>query len=246
MGSGPDLNPSARGRKEAMARVENQYDVPVEEAPVSEETDDTRRNRSLLAGLALAVIVLLIIWWILSQLVVVPDVVGMQERNAVAAVEETGLEVGEVFRIPATTQPGGEVIAQCPEAGMRVFKWRLVRLFVVTGDGTDDGAEGPDTDGVDLAWGGERDGEPGAAPTRPPGPQVIPQVFDMTESAAIARLARDGYRATVEYGSSSTDVKRGLVFYQDPPPDTVAPRGTVVTIRVSTGPPIGEIYGNVP
>ena len=237
MGSGPDFNPSARWHKEAMARVENQYDVPVEDTLVSEETDDTKRNRSLLAGLALAVIVLLIIWWILSQLVVVPDVVGMQEPNARTAVEGTGLEVGEVFRIPATTRPGGEVIAQCPEAGTRVFKWRLVRLFVVTGDDADDGAEGPDTDGVDLAW-GAGDGGPAAGPARPPGPRVIPQVFDMTESAAIARLARDGYRATVEYGSSSTDVKRGLVFYQDPPPDTVAPRGTMVTIRVSTGPPV--------
>lgn len=219
-------------------RVENQKDVPVEDIRIHEEAADPKRNRSLFAGIALAVFVLLIIWWILSQLVIVPDVVGMSERDALAAIAVTGLEVGEVFRIPATNQVGGEVIAVCPEEGSRVFKWRQLRLFVQTGDGTEDGAEGEDGDGTGLVWGGERDGEPPAGPTRPPGPQVVPQVFDMTESAAIARLRRDGYRATVEYGESSTDVKRGLVFYQDPPPDTVAPRGTIVVIRLSTGPPI--------
>ena len=226
--------------------MEYQNDVPVEDIPIHEDTDDSKRNQSLFAGLALAFIVLLVIWWILSQLVTVPDVVGMQEPDAVAEIAETGLEIGEVFRIPTTNDPGGDVIAICPEEGSRVFKWRQVRLFVQTGDGADDGAEGEDGDGTELVWGGERDGEPAAGPTRPPGPQVVPQVFDMTESAAIARLQRDGYRATVEYGDSSTNVSRGLVFYQDPPPDTVAPRGTVVTIRVSTGPPIGEVYGNVP
>jgi beta-lactam-binding protein with PASTA domain len=218
--------------------VEDRNDVPVEDMLIAEETDDSKRNQSLFAGLALALIVLLVIWWILSQLVTVPDVVGMQEQDAVSEIAETGLEIGEVFRIPAANEPGGEVVAICPEEGSRVFKWRPVRLFVVTGDGADDGAEDEDGDGSELAWGRERDGEPAAGPTRPPGPQVVPQVFDMTESAAIARLQRDGYRATVEYGSSSTNVKRGLVFYQDPPPDTVAPRGTVVTIRVSTGPPV--------
>lgn len=212
--------------------------MSVEDIPIHEETDDSKRNRSLFAGIALAVLVLLIVWWILSQLVIVPDVVGMSERDALAEIAVTGLEVGEVLRIPATKEAGGEVIAICPEEGSRVFKWRQVRLFVQTGDGTDDGAEGEDGDDTELAWGGERDGEPAAGPTRPPGPQVVPQVFDMTESAAIARLRKDGYRATVEYGESSTDVKRGLVFYQDPPPDTVAPRGTTVIIRVSTGPPV--------
>jgi beta-lactam-binding protein with PASTA domain len=218
--------------------VEDRNDVPVEDMLIAEETDDSKRNQSLFAGLALALIVLLVIWWILSQLVTVPDVVGMQEQDAVSEIAETGLEIGEVFRIPAANEPGGEVVAICPEEGSRVFKWRPVRLFVVTGDGADDGAEDEDGDGSELAWGGERDGEPAAGPTRPPGPQVVPQVFDMTESAAIARLQRDGYRATVEYGSSSTNVSQGLVFYQDPPPDTVAPAGTLVTIRVSTGYPI--------
>jgi beta-lactam-binding protein with PASTA domain len=218
--------------------VEDRNDVPVEDMLIAEETDDSKRNQSLFAGLALALIVLLVIWWILSQLVTVPDVVGMQEQDAVSEIAETGLEIGEVFRIPAANEPGGEVVAICPEEGSRVFKWRPVRLFVVTGDGADDGAEDEDGDGSELAWGGERDGEPAAGPTRPPGPQVVPQVFDMTESAAIARLQRDGYRVTVEYGESSTNVSRGLVFYQDPPPDTVAPGGTTVTIRVSTGPPV--------
>ncbi|MBE0416799.1 MAG: PASTA domain-containing protein [Coriobacteriia bacterium] len=218
--------------------MESRNDTPVEEILVAEDPEESQRNRSLFAGVALAVIVLLVIWWILSQLVVVPDVVGMQERDARATIEETGLEISEVFRLPSAADPAGEVIAQCPEAGMRVFKWRLVRLFVVTGDGVDDGVEEPDGTDVDLAWGTERDTEPAAAPTRPAGPQRVPQVFDMSESAAIALLRRTGYRAAVEYGDSSTNVSRGLVFYQNPPPDTVAPRGTVVTIRVSTGPPV--------
>ncbi|MDY0087418.1 MAG: PASTA domain-containing protein [Coriobacteriia bacterium] len=200
--------------------------------------DDARRNRALFAGIALAIVVILIVWWILSQLVVVPDVVGMQEREAWRAIEETGLSVSDVMRLPSSTDPAGEVVATCPEAGVRIFKWRSVRLFVVSGPGGgDDGAQGGDGD-LDLAWsGGTGQPQPGTS-RRPVGPPRIPQVFNMTESAAIARLARDGYRATIEYGDSSTDVKRGLVFFQDPPPDTVAPRGTLVRVRVSTGPPV--------
>jgi beta-lactam-binding protein with PASTA domain len=219
--------------------VETQNDVPIEDLPIHEETDDSKRNRSLFAGIALAVLVLLIIWWILSQLVVVPDVVGMQERDARATIEETGLSIGDVMTLPSATDPAGEVVATCPEAGVRIFKWGSVRLFVVSGDGdADDGAQQPDEGEVDLVWGAGADREPGATPVRPPGPQRVPQVFDLSESSAIARLQRDGYRATVEYGDSSTNVAAGLVFYQDPPPDTVAPRGTLVIIRVSTGPPV--------
>jgi beta-lactam-binding protein with PASTA domain len=221
-----------------MKPVEDRNDIPVEEMLVTENTDQSQPNRSLLAGVALAIIVVLVIWWILSQLVVVPDVVGLQERDARATIEETGLTVRDVIRLPSETDPAGEVIAQCPEAGVRTFKWRTVRLFVVTGDGADDGAEGPDTDGFDLVWGGERETGLAAGPTRPPGPQRVPQVFDLSEAGAISTLQRAGYRVTVQYGSSSTNVSRGLIFYQDPPPDTVAPRGTLVTIRVSTGPPV--------
>ena len=220
-----------------MIRVEDRDDTSVDELYATETADESQPNRPLLAGLALAVILILVIWWILSQLVVVPDVVGMQESDARADVERTGLTVSDVIRLPSATDPAGEVIAQCPEAGRRIFKWRQVRLFVVTGDGLPPDVERPEEIDIDLVW-GERVGPPPEQPVRPPGPQRVPQVFDMTESAAIARLRAEGYRATVEYGSSSTNVSQGLVFYQDPPPDTIAPAGTLVTIRVSTGYPI--------
>lgn len=228
-------------REKAVMRVSQQDDISVEEMRVAEEAreaEESRRNRNLLAGLALAVILLLVIWWILSQLVIVPDVVGMQEPDARNTIEDVGLSVSDVVRLPSEFDPAGEVVGQCPEAGVRVFQWRQVKLYVVTGDGLppDDDVRVPD-DEFDVAW-GERVGPPPAMPTRPPGPQRVPQVFDMTESEAIARLARDGYRATVEFGSSSTNVAQGLVFFQDPPPDTIAPRGTMVTIRISTGPPV--------
>lgn len=201
--------------------------------------DNARRNKTLFATIALAIVVILIIWWVLSQLVTVPDVVGMQEKDARQAVENSGLVVSDVMRLPSATDPAGTVVATCPEAGARIFKWRAVRLFVVSdADKDGDGAQGGGDSSLDLAWSGGT-GRPETTPSRrPAGPPRIPQVFNMTESEAIARLARDGYRATVEYGDSSTDVKRGLVFFQDPPPDTVAPRNTLVTVRVSTGPPV--------
>lgn len=85
--------------------MESRNDTPVEEILVAEDPEESQRNRSLFAGVALAVIVLLVIWWILSQLVVVPDVVGMQERDARATIEETGLEISEVFRLPSAADP---------------------------------------------------------------------------------------------------------------------------------------------
>jgi len=226
-------------REEAATRVEGSDDTTIDDLYAQEPADDEpRQNRGLIAGLVLAAIVILIIWWILSQLVTVPDVVGMQERDARATIEETGLSISDVMRLPSATDPAGEVVATCPEAGVRIFRWGSVRLFVVSGDGdAEDGAEQPDDGDINLVWGTDAEREPGAMPVRPPGPLRIPQVFDLNESAAIARLQQDGYRATVEYGDSSTNVAKGLVFYQDPPPDTVAPRGTMVIIRVSTGPP---------
>jgi len=63
----------------------------------------------------------------------VPDVVGMTEAEAVAALEEAGLEIGTISDKEATeefTEPG-TVIATKPEAGDEVAKGSKVDLDVV-------------------------------------------------------------------------------------------------------------------
>ena len=66
-----------------------------------------------------------------QQRATVPNVVGLQERNARARLEERGFEV-EVVRQPAD-QPSGIVVEQDPGAGSRLARGRRVSIEVSTG-----------------------------------------------------------------------------------------------------------------
>jgi beta-lactam-binding protein with PASTA domain len=63
----------------------------------------------------------------------------------------------------------------------------------------------------------------------------VPRVTGLTEAAATARLDRLGFKVSVSRIQSSRS--RGIVISQEPPPRTRVPRGSVVGINVSRGPP---------
>jgi eukaryotic-like serine/threonine-protein kinase len=64
----------------------------------------------------------------------------------------------------------------------------------------------------------------------------VPDVLGQPESSARAELEGEGFEVSVER-APSTDTAEGLVFAQSPDPRQTAPRGSTVTITVSSGPP---------
>jgi serine/threonine-protein kinase len=64
----------------------------------------------------------------------------------------------------------------------------------------------------------------------------VPSVIDQTQSTATANLAAAGFQVKVDQ-ASSTAYKAGHVIDQTPAGGVQAPKGSTVTITVSTGPP---------
>ncbi len=211
-----------------------------EDLAASAEEGDDRRKRGILAAIGLVVLLLLILWWLFSRYAVVPDVIGLPEQRATEVIEEAGFVVGEVLERPSVEGRAGEVTGQSPEGGARALKGSTVDLFLAEGEPgvDDDTAARPDLDELGIEW-----APPGGTPrpidpARPTdGRPRVPQALGLSESDGVALLRRAGYRVTVAYGASTTAVPRGIVYFQDPAPDTVAARGTTVSIWVSTGSP---------
>jgi serine/threonine-protein kinase len=64
---------------------------------------------------------------------------------------------------------------------------------------------------------------------------AVPDVLQQSEESARAELAGAGFQVEV-VEAPSADTEAGLVFAQNPGPDTEAPRGSTVRITISTGP----------
>jgi beta-lactam-binding protein with PASTA domain/tRNA A-37 threonylcarbamoyl transferase component Bud32 len=63
----------------------------------------------------------------------------------------------------------------------------------------------------------------------------VPNVLDQSEDSARAELREVGFQAEVVFAPSS-EIEEGNVALQDPGPGEEAPRGSTVTLTVSTGP----------
>ncbi|MGH3053282.1 MAG: PASTA domain-containing protein, partial [Gaiellaceae bacterium] len=63
----------------------------------------------------------------------------------------------------------------------------------------------------------------------------VPNVLDQSEESARAELRDEGLQAEVVFAPSS-EIEEGNVVLQDPGPGEQAPRGSTVTLTVSTGP----------
>jgi beta-lactam-binding protein with PASTA domain len=85
-----------------------------------------------LLALAAIVLVIVIIWLVASKdsgnKTTVPNVIGMQQAEAIQRVRAVGLEPGVVFK--ASSAPRGQVIAETPGAGSQVKKGAAVLLDV--------------------------------------------------------------------------------------------------------------------
>ena len=138
--------------------------------------------------------------------VAVPDVVGMTQQGARAALEQTGLKVGDVLTVQSATSPVGTVVAQDPAAGAKVPENTVVSLTLAAQ----------------------------STPTPPP-PAAVPDVTGTDQAGAKQTLLNEGFVVVVSQAPSAS-VAAGTVISQVPVAGVVARTGASVTIVVSTGP----------
>ena len=65
---------------------------------------------------------------------------------------------------------------------------------------------------------------------------AVPRVLDLPEAEARRALEQAGFRPRTEGEQPNSDVPRGTVVWQDPPPEMVLPPGTGVELVLSGGP----------
>jgi len=157
----------------------------------------------------------------------VPDVVGQQSSDAVAALRGAGL-VASIFKVPST-QPKGTVVAQKPTAGAKVARGSKVRINVSNGSST----PAPTTTGTTT--------------TSAPATVSVPNVVGLQQAAAQRRLHDAGLSSRVSYVASAKPA--GQVVAENPAAGTQAKRGSRVRLNVSLGPngtatkPVPDVIG---
>lgn len=142
----------------------------------------------------------------------VPDVIGLQEAEAVQALRAREF-VPRVFDVPSE-EPRGTVVAQVPRGGVLGPADARVRINVSSGDPASTATERQQT-------------EPGAAVR-------VPDVVGLPQTSALGRFRRVGLNGIVTYARSSRP--RGGVVRQVPAAGTSVARGSDVRIVVSAGP----------
>jgi len=206
------------------------------------------RARGLGIALGAAVVALLVLWWIYTQTTVVPNVIGLREAGARQALAAADLDVGHVSETRSGQQKVGHVADQAPVVGARVLRGSSIDIALARSREVAD-AVGIGPDGVSFGYDptsdrtvaqapGNKDGGGGIARSGP----WVPNVQALTEGRARARLVAEGYRVSIKHGSVTTGPGKGKVYYQDPEPDAVAPRGSLVEVWVSTGAPDGGSF----
>lgn len=103
----------------------------------SESNDEQPKKRNIIIASIIGGVVLIaaIVTFLLLGMAraTVPDVVGNDVATASAAIEEAGLQVGEVSDVPSKDVPKGSVISTDPEAGTEVEKNSKVDIQVSSG-----------------------------------------------------------------------------------------------------------------
>lgn len=150
--------------------------------------------------------------------VVVPAVVGQDQRAAVAALRKVAL-LANVFQVPSA-EPKGIVVAQNPPAGAKAQAGSTVRLNVSTG--TTETTATTTVATTTSAAGGT------GARTR------VPSVVGLRQTAALRRLQAARLTGGVRYVASSRPA--GVVVSQRPAPGTTVARDSTVRLAVSIGP----------
>jgi serine/threonine-protein kinase len=138
--------------------------------------------------------------------VVVPDLKGLSQADAEAALTAAGLIVDRILTVYSDDVPAGQVADQTPAAGASVVEGTPVTISVSAGPQTSPSPE--------------------ASP--------VPNVVGMTRADALATLQQAGYSAVMTEQASAT-VPAGQVISQTPQAGVLAQQGTSVTLGVSTG-----------
>jgi beta-lactam-binding protein with PASTA domain/predicted Ser/Thr protein kinase len=206
-----------------------------------------------------------------SELVAVPNVVGLEEILAVRRLQREDL-VPDVRRERHEEVARGKVISQDPEPGDRVARDNQVVLRVSEGPPT---TEVPDvkgrsaTDAVAILKDAGLDANVESVPSREPEGMIIAQHPAAGETVRLGTSVRinaskgpelvivpsvvgDRYEdalATLQragFAVARTDVEnneapRGIVVGQNPGEETSQPRGSRITLSVSQGPTTVEV-----
>ena len=138
---------------------------------------------------------------------VVPDLIGMTQADAIAALTEAGLAVGEVTTQASTEIDAGRVMAQDPPADTKVERGSTVAIVLSTGP------------------------EPTPTPTPTATVVQVPSVYGMDVTTATERLESSGFVVSVRTEASSQP--DGTVIAQDPEAETLAAWGSTVRITVA-------------
>ena len=129
-----DKDPGARG---TAAQFQSDIERVLRSAQVQQVAEPPRRSRAWLWVLLVVIAALIALGaaWALGAFdggggdVKVPDVTGMTQKEATAALEDAGLTRGKVTRVQST-EPEGTVVGQSPAAGEEVAEEAAVDLEV--------------------------------------------------------------------------------------------------------------------
>jgi serine/threonine-protein kinase len=236
------------------------------------DDDDDRGNRTWLFVLLGALLVALIIAGalLLPQLfeeapeqVQVPDLIGMTEAEARAAIGDAGLSVGQPEYVADPDVAKDKVISQDPNRDTFVDPGATVTITVSTGkpmtsvpplvglSRSEARASLEEANLVAVFDEVDSDEPRGQViESRPPageqvpegsrvtvlvsdGPEKVPNVVGMTQREAESTLRQSGFEVFVATSDDTTEPK-GTVIDQNPNEGTEAPEGSSVTIVVST------------
>jgi eukaryotic-like serine/threonine-protein kinase len=192
----------------------------------------------------------------------VPDVIGQNRDDAVAALARADLEA-KIVEVFSEKEPG-TVTGQRPRAGNKVTVGTRVQINVSRGkrpltipsvvgapyESAESALQGAgfrvvrrDVDSTEPA-GTVVDQQPGAGVTAPAGTTVtlsvskgpveqpVPDVLNQAEGDAVATLEASGFTANVVREPTEDPALEGFVIRQDPPGGRRAPQGSAVTIAI--------------
>src|SRR6476646_10344923 len=192
----------------------------------------------------------------------VPNVVGKQSTDAVAALTEQGLKA-DIHSVHSA-KDSGTVTGQFPKAGARLLKGEKVRINVSQGPkpigvppvvgspfesaaGALQGAgfavarrdvESKDPKGIVVQMDPPANSliAPGSTVTlfvsKGPTQSTVPDVTSFSRADAIATLRNSGFKVVVDVSDTDDPTLDGVVMTQTPGPGETAKPGTTVTITV--------------
>ena len=137
----------------------------------------------------------------------VPDVIGMTQAAAAAAITAAGLALGHVTQL-YSSEPAGSVTDQAPNSGVNAPAGSQVAITI---------SRGP-------------------TPSASPAAAAVPNVTGQSQSQATTTLQSAGFVVVADRVASSS-VPAGVVSDQTPAGGVLAQPGTTVTIVVSSGSP---------